>query len=145
MYYDMYFSPLEWFTKFSLMGNLPFVCAEERKVAVGLKVKIKEMDDKTVLQVEGRLDATSAPVLENKLDEIIGSGRKYLVIDLAKVDYLSSAGMRLLLATTKKLKKAEGNLHFCSVNDEVMEIIKMGGFERILMIFPTEREALSSL
>ncbi|MCB1110769.1 MAG: STAS domain-containing protein, partial [Chlamydiia bacterium] len=48
----------------------------------------------------------------------------------------------LLLSTTKKLKGVSGGLHLCSVSEEVMEIIKMAGFERIIHIFPTEQEAL---
>lgn len=111
----------------------------------GLSVKIREIDSKTVMQIDGRLDATSAPVLENKLAELITAEKKLLVVDFAKVDYLSSAGMRLLLSTTKKIKGMNGKLHFCSISDEVMEIIKMAGFERILHIFPTEEEALNAL
>jgi len=113
-------------------------------MTVGLNVKISEVNNKTIIRVEGRLDAASAPILENKLSELIAANKKQLVLDFAKVDYLSSAGMRLLLSTTKKLKASEGKLHFCSINEEVMEIIKMAGFERILSIFPTEQEALSA-
>jgi len=110
-------------------------------MTVGLNVKIEEDKEKTIVRVEGRLDATSAPILENKLSELITGKKKLIILDFAKVDYLSSAGMRLLLSTTKKLKAGDGKLHFCSINEEVMEIIKMAGFERILSIFPTEQEA----
>lgn len=113
-------------------------------MTVGLNVKIEEEKDKTIIRIEGRLDAASAPILENKLSEIIDGGKKLMVLDFAKVDYLSSAGMRLLLSTTKKLKAEGGKLHFCSISEEVMEIIKMAGFERILSIFPTEQEALKA-
>jgi len=113
-------------------------------MTVGLNVKINEVNQKTVLRIEGRLDAASAPVLENKLTELISSGKTQLVLDFAKVDYLSSAGMRLLLSTTKKLKSADGKLHFCSISEEVMEIIKMAGFERILSIYQTEQEAINA-
>lgn len=113
-------------------------------MTAGLNVRINEVNSKTIIRVEGRLDAASAPILENKLGELIIAGKKQLVLDFAKVDYLSSAGMRLLLSTTKKLKASDGRLYFCSVNEEVMEIIKMAGFERILSIFPTEQEALNA-
>jgi anti-anti-sigma factor len=108
----------------------------------GLNVKIEEEQDKTILRVEGRLDAASSPNLENKLNELIKAGKKRLLLDFTKVDYLSSAGMRLLLSVTKKLKSIDGKLNFCSVNEEVMEIIKMAGFERILAIYLTEKDAL---
>lgn len=107
-------------------------------------IKIQEEEDQGVhiVRIEGRMDAPSTPTLEKKLSEKINNGKIKIVLDFAKVNYLSSAGMRLLLSTTKKLKGGEGGLHLCSVSEEVMEIIKMAGFERIIRIFPTEQEAL---
>ncbi len=111
-------------------------------MSAGLQIEIEEDRGALMVRLEGRLDAASAPVLERKLLEQIEKGKTKLVLDFAKVDYLSSAGMRLLLSTTKKLKGNSGGLHLCSVGEEVMEIIKMAGFERIIHIFPTEQEAL---
>ena len=82
-------------------------------------------------------------ILEEKFIELTKSEAKVLV-DFSKVDYLSSAGMRLLLSTTKKMKKNEGKLIFFSISDEVMEIIRMAGFERILSIYGSEQEALNA-
>ena len=107
---------------------------------INLNVVEEVKDDRVVLRLEGRLDASSSPVLEGKLQELIGNKFKILV-DFSKVDYLSSAGMRLLLASTKKIKSTKGKLIFFSINDEVMEIIKMAGFERILNICINEQEA----
>lgn len=108
----------------------------------GLKIQIEEDQGVAVTRLEGRLDAASAPVLERKLVEQVENGKLKILLDFAKVDYLSSAGMRLLLSMTKRLKGEGGGLHCCSVSEEVMEIIKMAGFERIIQIFPTEAEAL---
>lgn len=108
----------------------------------GINIQIEEDQGVIIVRIEGRMDAASAPVLERKLAEKIEAGKIKLVLDFAKVNYLSSAGMRLLLSTTKKLKSEKGGLHLCSVSEEVMEIIKMAGFERIIQIFPTEQEAL---
>ncbi|MCB1115782.1 MAG: STAS domain-containing protein [Chlamydiia bacterium] len=107
----------------------------------GINIQIEDDQGALLIRLEGRMDAASAPLVERKINEQIAQGKKKLVLDFAKVDYLSSAGMRLLLSTTKKLKE-EGGLHLCSVGEEVMEIIKMAGFERIIHIFPTEQEAL---
>ncbi|MGE0198728.1 MAG: STAS domain-containing protein [Simkaniaceae bacterium] len=111
-------------------------------MSVGLNIAIENEPRATIIRIEGRLDAASTPLLERKLQELIGGGVKNIVLDFSQVNYLSSAGMRLLLSTTKKLKGAGGALHCCSVGEEVMEIIKMAGFERIIHIFPTEQEAL---
>lgn len=111
-------------------------------MSAGINIQIEEDQGASIVRIEGRMDAASAPILERKLAEKIDEGKIKLVLDFAKVDYLSSAGMRLLLSTTKKLKGGKGGLHLCSVTEEVMEIIKMAGFERIIQIFPTEQEAL---
>ena len=109
-------------------------------MSVSLNILEEIKDDKVILRLEGRLDASSSPILEGKLNELVGK-KKNLLVDFSKVDYLSSAGMRLLLASTKKMKSAQGKLIFFSISDEVMEIIKMAGFERILNICTNEQEA----
>ncbi|MCH9613277.1 MAG: putative anti-sigma factor antagonist BtrV [Chlamydiia bacterium] len=112
-------------------------------MSVSLNVVEEAKDSFTILRLEGRLDASSAPLLESKLGEHVKADAKVLV-DFAKVDYLSSAGMRLLLSATKKMKNVSAKLIFFSINDEVMEIIKMAGFERILSISGNETEAVNA-
>lgn len=113
-------------------------------MSVGLNLQFEEEQGVTIVRIEGRLDAVESPNLERKLTKAIEEGKKKMVLDFAKVQYLSSAGIRLLLSTTKKLKGAGGALHLCLVGEEVMEIIKMAGFERIIQIYPTEQEAIQA-
>lgn len=110
----------------------------------GLTFETEEQEGKLIFRLSGRLDATSSPNLESKVTEQIESGHKNLVLDFGNVEYLSSAGMRLLLSATRRLANNGGKLCICTVDDEVMEIIKVAGFERILNIYSTEKEALSS-
>ena len=97
--------------------------------------------DVLVLKLAGRLDATSSPVLEKKIFSLIEAENYKLLINFEKVEYLSSAGMRLLLSTTKKLKSKKGKIILCCAVDNVIEVIKMAGFDRILNIKETEQEA----
>ncbi len=113
-------------------------------MGVGLNVKVEEKAGKKVVHLEGRLDATSTPQLEDQLGGLIGKGEKHIVVDFARVEYLSSAGMRLMLSNTKRLKSEQGSLGFCGISDDVMEIIKMAGFEKILSIYASEQEALEA-
>ena len=106
---------------------------------------LEEKDTHAILRLEGRVDATSAPLLEQKIDDLTHKGNSRLLIDFAQVDYLSSAGLRFLLAATKRYKSNGGTLVISSVGEEVMEIIKMAGFEKILKIFPNEEKALKAL
>jgi anti-sigma B factor antagonist len=85
-----------------------------------------------VLKVTGRLDTTSAPQLEAELKNGI-SGVKSLVIDFAGLEYVSSAGLRVLLATQKTMSK-QGKMVIRNVNAEIMQIFNMTGFSDILTV-----------
>ena len=111
-------------------------------MSFALQIEIEDGKGIAIVRLDGRIDAASSPVLEKKLTNLINEKKDKILLDFAKVNYLSSAGMRLLLSLTKKLKGEVGGLHLCSISEEVMEIIKMAGFERIIQIFPTENEAL---
>lgn len=98
-----------------------------------------------VLHLDGRLDAASSPILERKIGAIIDGGTRKLLLCFEGVDYLSSAGMRLLLTTGKRLGVEGGKMAVCAVKTDVMEVIKMAGFDRVLRLYKTEKEALAAL
>jgi len=107
-----------------------------------VKVVDEEKGGILILHVSGRLDASTSPLVEKDIIKFIDAGSKQVVLDFAGVDYLSSAGMRLLLASTKKIKAIEGKLVVCSLSDMVLDVIKMAGFNHILDIQPDEETAL---
>lgn len=98
--------------------------------------------DVLVLRFSGRLDALTTPELEKQVYQFIDRGQHKLLLDFSGVDYISSAGMRMLLATTKKLKSLSGQMILCSTSVNVMDVFKMSGFDHVLQISPTENEAL---
>jgi anti-anti-sigma factor len=98
--------------------------------------------DILILRMRGRLDAISSPSTEKKVFDSINSGQEKLLLDLSGISYLSSAGMRMLLSTTKKLKSLSGKLVVCNVTSNVMDVLKMSGFDHVLEISSTEDEAL---
>ena len=111
-------------------------------MTVGLRIELEEIENRILLRLDGRLDAATTPILERKLDQLIGEHRHHLLLDFSRIDYLSSAGLRLLLSATKKLKEKKGNLILFSLQEDVNEIIKMAGFDRILHICSNEKESL---
>jgi anti-sigma B factor antagonist/stage II sporulation protein AA (anti-sigma F factor antagonist) len=113
-------------------------------MVVGIKLEIREKEGVKCVYLEGRLDAVSTPVLEGKLAKLLEVSDR-LLIDFSKVDYLSSAGLRLLLSSTKKMKAKEGRLAFSGMGEDVIDIIQMAGFERILNIYSSEDKALKAL
>lgn len=98
-----------------------------------------------LLRISGRLDPTSISTLEKKVQELLQNGNIKLVIDLGGVTYLSSAGMRVLLATTKKIDAMAGSFAVCNTPTNILDILKMAGFDRVLKLFATEEEALRHL
>jgi anti-sigma B factor antagonist/stage II sporulation protein AA (anti-sigma F factor antagonist) len=112
---------------------------------VGLNISTDEQNSKVVLRLDGRLDAATVVKLEEALNQHIENKHYKILLDFQKVDYLSSAAMRLLLSITKKLKNVGGKLALTHLHDDVMEIIKMAGFDAILSIHEKEKEALESL
>lgn len=109
-----------------------------------IQIKIEEMHQKKIVRLQGKIDAMTTPILEKKIMPLLETETKILM-DFSKVDYLSSAGMRFLLTASRKLKGKGGLLVVFGLNDEVTEIIKMSGFERILMLCPDEPSALKAL
>lgn len=99
--------------------------------------------DVLIWHIKGRLDAVSSPITEKKVFDSINKGQTKLVFDFSEVTYLSSAGMRMLLSTTKKLKPLSGHLVVCSVSTNVMDVLKMSGFDSVLDLTLNENEALS--
>jgi anti-anti-sigma factor len=77
------------------------------------------------------------------LDQLRGQGVKKILLDLTNLDFISSAGLRVLLATAQELKEDGGDLRVCSLNREVKEVFDISGFSTLLMVFDNEAKALS--
>lgn len=94
---------------------------------------IKNLDgNKLVIALEGRLDTSTAPNLEAELKSSL-DGVEELVLDFTKLEYISSAGLRVVLGAQKTMTK-QGEMKLTGVNDEVMEVFEITGFVDILTI-----------
>ena len=94
---------------------------------------IKGTADKAlVIKLEGRLDTTTAPALENELNESL-DGVEQLILDMEGLEYISSAGLRVLLGAQKTMNK-QGSMKVLHVNSDIMEIFEITGFRDILTI-----------
>ena len=90
------------------------------------------VDTTVVLKITGRLDTTTAPELEAVIDGCF-SGIKELVMECSELEYVSSAGLRVILKA-QKLMNAQGNMKLTHVNETVMEVFDITGFADILTI-----------
>jgi anti-sigma B factor antagonist len=85
------------------------------------------LGDITVVEVLGRLDSTTAPTLGEKLTAFLGA-RRPLVLDLRQLEYISSAGFRVLLMTAKRADAAGSRLVLCGMSSRVRQMFDLGGF-----------------
>ena len=97
-----------------------------------MTIEIKKTSKETIIEIEGRLDTTTAPTLDNKVNEIVEE-TKNLILDFKKLEYISSAGLRVLFGAQKKMQKI-GSMKLINVCEEVMEVFEMTGFADILVI-----------
>ena len=97
-----------------------------------MTIEIKRTAEETVIEIAGRLDTTTAPALDKTIREDIGDA-KNLVLDVKGLEYISSAGLRVLLGAQKKMQ-AVGSMKLIHVCEAVMEVLEMTGFADILTI-----------
>ena len=97
-----------------------------------MTIEIKKNREATVIEIVGRLDTITAPALEKTINEDIGDA-KNLILDVKGMEYISSAGLRVILSTQKKLQSI-GSMKLINVCEEVMEVFEMTGFADILTI-----------
>lgn len=97
----------------------------------------------TVLGVKGRIDSTTAPALGQALAGTLAAAKTRLVLDLYGTEYVSSAGLKVLLVAAKKVDQAQGKLVLCGLNDRVREVFEISGFDTILTVCGQREEALA--
>ena len=97
-----------------------------------MTIEIKKTETETIIEIVGRLDTITAPALDKTINEDIGD-TKNLVLDVKGMEYISSAGLRVLLSAQKKMQKI-GSMKVTGVCEDVMEVFEMTGFADILVI-----------
>ena len=85
-----------------------------------------------VVTITGRLDAVTAPELEDELTALIDGGQTRVAMDLSRLEYVSSAGLRVFLVAAKKLKTGEGEFSLVGHKDNIKEVIEISGFPSIM-------------
>ena len=97
-----------------------------------MTMEIKKNAAQTIIEIAGRLDTITAPALDKTINEDIGD-TKNLILDMKSLEYISSAGLRVLLGAQKKMQKI-GSMKVVNVCEEVMDVFEMTGFVDILVI-----------
>ena len=102
-------------------------------------------DHYSVFKLHGRLDSNTAMGFEQKLFECMENGTQRMILDFQELDYISSAGLRVILKATKNLKSGEGKLVLCAMQDYVKEVFEISGFYSFLPIEATLDDAVKTV
>jgi len=109
-----------------------------------LDFHISDIEQVTLIEVSGRIDGMSAEELRETLAEEIQRGAKLVVLDLAQVSYMSSAGLRQLVPAYPKLQEEGGDLRLAQPSSRVQDVLEMSGLDTIFQIFLTQTAAVGS-
>lgn len=107
-----------------------------------MDVNISEKQDAFVVSVKGRVDAVTAPELEKTISKYADSDKGKIILDFNELEYISSAGLRVVLVTAKKMKAKQGELLVSGLKDTVKDVFELSGFYLIIKIFDTVEAAL---
>jgi anti-sigma B factor antagonist len=109
-----------------------------------MEVVEKKQDGICILALSGRLDASSSSEFREKIMQRIEDGTKRLILDCEDLDYISSAGLRVVLEATKEIKRHGGKLMLCSLQDYIKEVFEVAQFDSFLPIGGTLEEAIKT-
>ena len=107
-----------------------------------MEIDIQNEVHAKIIRITGHLNAVTSTEAENKLSQLVMGGNKNLLIDLNGLDYISSAGLRIFLATNKQVKKMNGEIRFIGLNNTVKEVFEIAGFTMIFKVFEDTASAL---
>jgi anti-anti-sigma factor len=110
-----------------------------------MQIQVTRPAGAAVMTVKGRMDAVTAQDFDRAFDALIQEKAVRIVLHFGGLEYISSAGLRSVLAAGKKAKSAQGSLVLCGLNGMVREVFEISGFATMLPLFDTEEAALKSL
>ncbi len=110
-----------------------------------MDIQTQKEANATVLTLSGRMDAVTAPEFEGVIKQLIADNITSFVVDFQGLDYISSAGLRALLATAKLLKGKGGQLRFANITGTVKEVFDISGFGSIFQMHDSVAAALAEI
>ena len=111
---------------------------------MAIDIQQEDVDGTRILALGGRLDTETSADVELTLQDLLAAGERNFLIDMSGIGYVSSAGLRVLLATAKQLEGGKGSLRLCSLNASVKQVFDVAGFSKLFSIFPNRDAALGA-
>jgi anti-anti-sigma factor len=115
------------------------------RLAGAMDIRESKTGEVVVLEPVGRLDTKTSAEFEKKVVGLLNGGEHLFVIDLVDIEYISSAGLRVILMLAKKLNATDGKLVLTSMNEQVREVFDIAGFTSVFTILPTQQDGVQSM
>lgn len=109
-----------------------------------MQITTRQVYDVLVVDMEGRLDSKAAGYGNDEMVRIVQSEHDRILINLEQLEFVSSAGLRVLLLASKLQQSAGGQLKLCNANELVKGVLETCGFNSLISLYPTEAEAIKS-
>ena len=109
-----------------------------------LDISVETFKRVDLVTVAGRVDSSNASQLDSRLKELMDNGRYKIVLELAGVHYMSSAGLRAMVAAVRECKKHRGDVRLANISERVGEVLKLAGLDAIFQVFDDKTAAVGS-
>ncbi|HEY3276081.1 MAG TPA: STAS domain-containing protein [Syntrophorhabdaceae bacterium] len=110
-----------------------------------MEIRTTETNNAIILSVQGRMDAVTSPQFDKAFSELVAKGNRSFLLDMDSLEYISSAGLRSILAAAKQIKEKQGTILFAALHGPVEEVFKISGFYSIFQVFASKEDALAHL
>ena len=110
-----------------------------------MEISQKEENGIVSIAIKGRLDADSSLEAEKVVKEVLGGETNRLLFNLGELEYLSSAGLRVLLSAAKEMRRRDGKIVLCDLNEFVKEIFEVSGFQSLIPITESVESGIEAL
>ena len=110
-----------------------------------MDIHLKKEAKGLIVSIGGRLDAVSVTEFDKEMAQQINNGELHFILNLSRLDYISSAGLRSILSMSKRLKEIKGTILLCDLQSAVKEVFDISGFSSIFTIYDSLENALKSV
>ncbi len=111
-----------------------------------MEIEVKQLKRASLVKVSGRVDSSNAPDLEKALKELMEQGQFRVVVDMSGLNFISSAGLRVLISTAKTCRRwNRGDVYLAALPKPIMDTFELAGLTRVFKIFPDVVEAVGNL
>lgn len=109
-----------------------------------MEITFSDVGDVKVARFDGMIDTVTAADVEAALSQLLSNEATKVLLNFEQLSYINSIGLRVILVTAKQLKRSEGELRICCLNEPVQEVFDITGFSSILNVHLSEQEALDA-